>query len=358
MNKKQTCVFLLMLLSILVVLDIGNTEAVEGKKASTILLRYATPVSGMGPDRTFMEKAASEVERLTEGRIKIEIYWGGSLLKSRDILRGVERGVCNMGFIGPLWYPAELPIGSAYGSLLYVPKANDPSWTVRKAWEIWDKCKDLQAEYKKYGQTVWYIHTYDPYVLYSNKPVKTCEDIKGMRIKVTGEAQGKMINSIGGIAIQMLTAEVYSALEKGTIDGCLFGTSQGKRYGYYEVVHNVTMTDLFIMYAYTTVANRDLERMSKKDRETFLQVGRTVSIRLGEEVKKVRGEDIEYMRKKGANILPFSLEERAKWAEVPKTKDLIKNWIDEQNAAGQNGTEVMRLFLKTFEVPQWMPPGY
>jgi TRAP-type C4-dicarboxylate transport system substrate-binding protein len=86
---------------------------VEDTRVFTILLRYATSVSGMGPDCTFMEKAVSDVERLTEGRIKTEIYSGESLLKTRNILRGVERGVCNMGFISPVWLPAELSIGSA-----------------------------------------------------------------------------------------------------------------------------------------------------------------------------------------------------------------------------------------------------
>jgi hypothetical protein len=64
------------------------------------------------------------------------------------------------------------------------------------------------------------------------------------------------------------------------------------------------------------------------------------------------------MKGKGVKVLPFSAEERAKWAQMPAVKALMKEWIDEQNKAGRPGSEVMRTFLKTFEVPDWMPPGY
>jgi len=50
--------------------------------------------------------------------------------------------------------------------------------------------------------------------------------------------------------------------------------------------------------------------------------------------------------------------EKAKWADFPEVKGLIKAWIDQQNAAGRPGTEVMRTFLDNFGISKWMPPGY
>jgi TRAP-type C4-dicarboxylate transport system substrate-binding protein len=359
MSKKQVYVFLLVLVGILMVLDIGNSGAAEGTKASTILLRCASSVSGSGTTPTFLKKAVSEVENRTEGRIKIEVYWGESLLKARDILRGVQRGVCNMGFIGPLWFPSELPLSSANSTLLYIPKASDTGWVARKWWELWDTCKEFRDEYAKYGQAIWYVEAYDPNCLWSNKRVEKCEDIKGMRIRVTGELWGKMFGAIGGNPTIIITPEVYAALEKGTIDAATFPVTTGKRYKYYEVTKNLILTDVFLSYAYYTVSLRDLERMSEKDRETFLQVGRSVSIQLGEALKKNRETDLEDIKKRGlTTIVPFPVEERAKWAEVPQIRNFIKNWIDEQNAAGRKGTEVMRVHLNTFEVPYLMPPGY
>ncbi len=78
----------------------------------------------------------------------------------------------------------------------------------------------------------------------------------------------------------------------------------------------------------------------------------------GEGLMKEKEEYKAFMRGKGLKILPFPAEERAKWAEVLAVKILLKDWIDEQNAAGRPGTVVARTFLETFEMSRLMPPGY
>jgi len=67
----------------------------------------------------------------------------------------------------------------------------------------------------------------------------------------------------------------------------------------------------------------------------------------------------EKARKLGAQPNPMGgWQEKAKWADFPEVKGLIKAWIDQQNAAGRPGTEVMRTFLDNFGISKWMPPGY
>jgi hypothetical protein len=77
-----------------------------------------------------------------------------------------------------------------------------------------------------------------------------------------------------------------------------------------------------------------------------------------EVLKKEREDYKTFMASKGVKVLPFPAEEIKKWGELPEVKGLMKAWIDEQNKAGRPGTEVMKTFLKTFEVPDWMPAGY
>jgi hypothetical protein len=98
--------------------------------------------------------------------------------------------------------------------------------------------------------------------------------------------------------------------------------------------------------------------MSEGDRKVFLQTGRKVSLELGEAQKKERQEYKTFVQGKGLKLLPFAAEERAKWADLPEGRAMIKNWLDRQKAAGRPRAEVMRTFFQVFEVPQWMPPGY
>nr|BFE96255.1 hypothetical protein GCM10020185_67910 [Pseudomonas brassicacearum subsp. brassicacearum] len=56
--------------------------------------------------------------------------------------------------------------------------------------------------------------------LYTKKPVRKLEDMKGMKIRVQGNPMFiETINAMGGNGIAMDTGEIFSALQTGVIDG-------------------------------------------------------------------------------------------------------------------------------------------
>ncbi len=328
----------------------------QGGKPLVLRVAHLSSALGTGPE--YLKKAADEVARLTEGRIKLEIYWSESLVKVKEMPKAIQRGVCDVAWVASSYHPAEIPLWTHYRTFLYHPQGDDAGYLTRKAWELFDRSKDLQADVEKLNQTPWFVTPYDSYPLYSKKIVKTLEDLKGMRIRVTGEEPAKCLTAIGGHPTFIPAPETYSGLERGIVDGAFAGWEWGKRYALFEVVPYVVDTRINFAYASFNVSLTALKRMSEKDRKIFLEVGRSVSCDLGEAQKREREDYKKFMQEKGTKILPFPDEERKKWEDVPAVKALPKNWIDRQNAAGRPGVRVMRTFLEVFEVPQWMPPGY
>lgn len=51
-----------------------------------------------------------------------------------------------------------------------------------------------------------------------NKPINSVDDIKGMKIRMGGKLQGKVLKDLGGVQVNLAGSEVYQALEKGVID--------------------------------------------------------------------------------------------------------------------------------------------
>ncbi len=345
------------LLSLLVV---GSAEAGPSPQMKPLILRHADQSPATGPRAEFVQKACKEVERLTEGRVKIDIYWSETLVKVREVPKALQRGVCDMGWVAASYNPADIPLWTHFEKILYFPKGGDAGWMGRKAWELFDRSKELRGDFEKMKLTNWFFCPYDAYVLFSKKMVKTLADMKGMRIRVSGEGWSKMVNAIGGHATFIPLGDTYSALERGTVDAGSAPWSTGKGFALYEVVPYVIEKDTFGGYAFILVSLSALAKMSEQDRKTFLEVGRRVSLEYGEGLKKEKEDYKAFMRGKGLKILPFPAEERDKWAEVPAVKILFKNWIDEQNAAGRPGTVVARTFLETFEfeMSRFMPPGY
>jgi len=326
--------------------------------AKPLVLRLAEMSPPTGTRAEFLQKACKGVETLTEGRVKIQIYWSETLVKVKEMPRATQRGLCDISWVIAIYTPAEIPLWTHYMVILYHPKGDDAHWLAKKAWELFDNSEALRSELEKLGQTTWFCCPYDSYCMYSKKMVNTLGDMKGMRIRVSGEGYSKMVSAIGAHPSFIPAGDTYSALERGTVDGAIAGWEWGKRYGFFEIVPYTIDTSVFMMYAFNNVSLSALKKMSEKDRKTFLEVGRRVSIEFGETLKKEREDYKSFMKSKGVKVLPFPAEERAKWGQVPAVKVLMKNWIDEQNKAGRPGSEVMKTFLKTFEVPEWMPPGY
>jgi len=59
-----------------------------------------------------------------------------------------------------------------------------------------------------------YVHAHGPGLLASKKPVRTLEDLKGMKVRATG-LSSKIVQSLGGTPVGMSQPETYEALQKG-----------------------------------------------------------------------------------------------------------------------------------------------
>ncbi len=356
--KKNTIGHLFVIASVFILLGVANVQAASVQAANPMILRAAMMAPATGTGSVFLQKACNEIEKLTQGRIKVEIYWSETLVKVREMPKAIQRGVCDIGWVAGAYNPSELPLWSHYAVVLYYPKGEDAGWIGRKAWEVFDTSKELRAEMENLNQRAWFVYAYDHYALFSKKIVKTLSDMRGMRIRVNGEYPSRMIGAIGANPTFLPASDTYSSLERGTVDGAAFPWESAKRYGLFEVVPYAIEINVFPGYCFMNVSLSTLAKMSEQDRKTFLEVGRKVSIDCADAYRKERDEYKVLMQGKGLKILSFPIEERSKWAEEPQVKVLIKKWIDDQTSAGRPGKEVMSLFLKTFELPQMMPTGY
>ena len=353
-NYKMVCVACVLAATFMIT---GYADA-QSSPGKPMQLTVADMSPTTGTRAVFFQKAIKEIEQQTDGRIKTDVAWSETLVKVKEAPKAIQRGICDIAWVSPAFHPAEYPLWTHFMTILYHPKGEDAGYINRKAWELCDASKALRGDFEKMGQTAWFMCPYDSYTLYTKKLVKNLEDMKGMRIRVTGEGFAKMVKAMGGFGVFIPTPDVYSAFERGTVDGVLSNYETGKRYGFFEIATYSVEVNVFIQYAFSNVALATLAKMSEKDRKTFMDVGRRVSIEYGDAMKKEREEYKDFMKGKGLKILPFPEKEREKWAETPGVKGLMKDWIEEQNKAGRPGTEVMKTFLKVFEIPQWMPAGY
>src|SRR4030043_503473 len=78
--------------------------------------------------------------------------------------------------------------------------------------------------------------------MWTKKPVKTLEDVKGLKIRTPGGHQTNYIKSLGAEPIFMPLGDVYLAMETGTIDGIVTCPPMVLSFKLYEVAKHAVVT--------------------------------------------------------------------------------------------------------------------
>lgn len=73
----------------------------------------------------------------------------------------------------------------------------------------------LQRRFKAKVLTLW---PFGPQVFYCNKPIKSVDDIKGLKVRSFTPSMAALIQTLGGTPITLQFSEVYPALQRGVAD--------------------------------------------------------------------------------------------------------------------------------------------
>lgn len=164
---------------------------------------------------------AENVERMSNGRIKIEVFPAGTLGPALKVAETVQNGVAEMGhtWIGYDW-------GADTTAVLFGGYAGSFDTERMLHWLYRSGGVELQAEWRKEKFNVvsmpLFIRTAEVF-LHSRKPVRTLQDLQGLKLRTAG-AWLEISKSMGAAPVTTPGGDVYPALERGAIDATEWGT--------------------------------------------------------------------------------------------------------------------------------------
>ena len=177
---------------------------------------------GGGPLMELGAKAfANRVSQLTDGRVEVQVFTGGTLGKALRVSETVSSGIAQAGhtWMGYDWGKdkATVVFGGFAGSM---DSERMLHWLYEGGGlQMW---RDFRME--KFGVVSMplFIRTAEAF-LHSNKAVRTMDDLQGLKVRTAG-AWLEISKSMGAAPVTMPGAEVYTSLERGTIDATEWGT--------------------------------------------------------------------------------------------------------------------------------------
>ena len=116
-----------------------------------------------------------QVEEVTKGRVKIEVYPSQTLIKGVDMWKGVRSGIADIGWCVQGYWPEQTPLSDVM-SLPFLP-INSAEKGSAALWKLYEKFPAVQKEYGEIQPLV--LYTSSPNLLVVKRPVKTLEEFKG-----------------------------------------------------------------------------------------------------------------------------------------------------------------------------------
>lgn len=331
--------FLVLFLSVCFVSFPGYSAAQK-----VITMNYSNFFPAPHKHSIIAEQWCKEIEKRTNGRIKIAYFPGGTLTPAAQIYDGVVKGISDIGFSCfaytrgkfPLTEVIDLPIG-----------LKDGTTATRLINEYYKKFKPKEIDEVK----VMYLHAHGPGMLHTKKPVNKLEDLKGTKIRATGLAS-KIVTALGGSPVGTTMPETYDALRTGVAEGAMapFEALQGFKWG--EVINSSTVaygsgysTGMFIVMNKNKWNSLppDIQKIFTEVNEEWIEK----QARAWDEIEK---EGIDFTQKRGNKIIRLTKEEDARWAAA--VKPIVDEYVKTTKAKGLPGDEALKFCLDYLKANQ------
>lgn len=310
----------------------GGSWSVPTATADPINLTYAN----FPPAPTFpcvqMERWVKEVEKRTNGKVKIKTFPGGTLLGAKPMFDGVVKGVADIGCLATAYQPGRFKLFQAMDLPVGFPNAEVASAVM---WDLYAKYKPESFKDVK----VITLFTCATAQILSKKAVRNLDDLKGLKLRAAGTGV-KIMNALGAAAVGMPQSEVPEALQKGVVHGNVTSMDVLKDMKYAEYCPFVTIADLWVVPFAVVMNKKKWESLPKDVQKVIDDLGKEQAVWTGKYVDKHAQEAKAWSQKEHkVEFIELTAEQKAKWGG--KLKGLVDEYITNLDKAGLPGKDFL-----------------
>jgi TRAP-type C4-dicarboxylate transport system substrate-binding protein len=280
----------------------------------------------------WLEKRLPE---LTKGEVSLEILTVPELgLGGTEMLRVLRAGLVDIGDVNGSYVAGDWPIieGTDLSGVATTPELQQ---AVADAWlkNVVQPREDIM------GGKVLTNFYWNATFLFSKYPVNSLADIKGHKVRVFSANMAQWINALGGEPVQIVFAEVYSALQRGVIDSLVTGPDQVKGLSMWEVAPHMTAIGTTGAIGYIVVSRKSWDRLSEGARQGILAAVPEMQKVAWDGGYQNNEEGVALAKQKGMTL---TIPAKPEWEPTFKkiTSEVILPWWFER--VGKEGKEAFK----------------
>ncbi len=277
----------------------GSTGQFSIANAQT-KLKWAHVYETSEPYHKWSVWAGEEFKKRTNGKFEIQVFPASSLGKESDINQGLQLGTVDIILTGASFASNSFPrLGVSYYPFTF----RDADHVIKYGKS--DVFKELTDGYKKAtGNTVTALTYYGARHATSNKLFKNCDEMKGIKMRVPDSpVYTALPRACGANPTPIAFAEVYLALQNGTVDAQEnpLPTIEAKKF--FEVQKNIILTGHISDALLTVISPSTMGKMNAAEQKLLADITQEAAVSATNEIRKREGELVDEFKKKGINVV-------------------------------------------------------
>jgi tripartite ATP-independent transporter DctP family solute receptor len=278
--------------------------AVAMQPAGTALaqtkLKWAHVYEISEPYHTEALWAAEEIKKRTNGKYEIQVFPASQLGNENQINEALGLGTIDMIYTGV-----------AFAGSIHKPIAITNAPFVLRDFNHWKAYRDSQlfrdiakGYEDKTKHKVIALTYYGQRHVTANREIKKPEDMKGMKLRVPPAPLFLMFTkSVGANATPIAFAEVYLALQQGTVDGQEnpLPTIMAKKF--YEVQSHIMLTGHITESLLTIVGSHVWAKLSDDEKKIFNEVLMQAAAKATDQIRASEQKLADEFRKLGKTVV-------------------------------------------------------
>lgn len=200
------------------------------------VLSYGSPYSPSHPFSRADIAWMQWVEAQSDGTLRVQPYWSGSLLSSEHAMTELRHGVADIGLITPIYARGGTHLIRAQAGFYGGATTFDQQVAMYRCLASTEPqfAKELR------GLVVLAVQGGNlPVIITRDRAVESLRDLEGLRLRAPSELLA-VLEHLGADPVDMPMRDVYSALAKGVLDGVIAPMDTFKSLHFAEVTRFVT----------------------------------------------------------------------------------------------------------------------
>ena len=258
----------------------------------------------LGPKEPYHDgfmKWAKRVEERTKGELKIDVFHSAQLGREEDIIEQIRQGA-NIGQNTDSARMGNYVPGMAVMNGPYFAETLEEVAKLRKAPTVIKWQEELASKFGLKVVSFNWVQGYRHF--FTNKPIKTPEDLKGLRIRTPpAPIWQESIRALGAVPVAMAFGEMYPGLQQKAIDGVelVYNNIPGGRF--YEVLKFASETKHIMLINFEVVSAKWFDSLPKEIQAILIEECDKAGEETSKEIFRLEAEVEKQLKDRGMTIV-------------------------------------------------------